>query len=90
MDGKEIADGQQFFQGIDGLDAEFGGLLGGEEWVGADDLQVQPDGPPRDLTTDAPQSDDAERLAGELRADELGSFPFFCVQALVGCRDVAG
>ena len=58
------------------LDAELAGPIGGEERIEADDLHVEPGGPAGDLAADAAQADDAERLAGELGADEFAAFPF--------------
>ena len=63
---------------------------GDEERIEADDLHVEAGGPAGDLAADAAQADDAERLAGELGADELAAFPLAGVHAGVGGGDVPG
>jgi hypothetical protein len=45
-------------------------------------------GPRRDLATDAPQADDAERAPAELAAHERGPIPRTRVHRVVGLRDV--
>ena len=64
--------------------------VGREERIEADDLHVEAGGPAGDLAADAAQADDAERLAGELRADELAALPLAGWTAGVGGGDVAG
>ena len=55
-----------------------------------DDLHVHALGAPGDLAADAPQADDAERLAGYLGADELVAVPPAGLHDRVGRRNAAG
>ena len=67
--------------------AAFSGVTNGSKPI---DLHVEADGPAGDLAADAAQADDAERLAGDLRADELVAVPLAGLHRRVGGRDVAG
>ena len=62
----------------------------GEERIEAEDLHVEAGGAAGDLAADAAQADDAERLAGELGADELAALPLAGAHAGVGGGDVPG
>ena len=90
MQGEEVALRQQLVAGRDGLDAELGGLLGGDERVEPDHLHVEADGAAGDLAADAAEADDAERLAGDLGAEELVAVPLAGLHGGVGGGDVAG
>src|SRR5262249_35633687 len=74
---------QQLVDGADDLDAELGGRSGRERVV-ADEAHVEGGGAFGDLAADAAQADDAERLAGELAADELVALPLAAGRAGVG------
>src|SRR5207244_13362754 len=56
----------------------------------ADDFHVQAGGAAGDLPADAAQADDTQGFAGQLRADEFGSFPFALADADVCGGDVPG
>src|SRR5204862_6081275 len=88
--GQEIDARQQQVEVGDAFDAQLGGAVGGQEGVEADDLHVQARGAAGDLAADATQADDAERLTGQLHADELATVPFAALQAGGGQGDVAG
>ena len=75
VDGEEIDLRQQSIEIGGGLDADLAGGGGGEERVEAEHLHVEAGGAAGDLAADAAEADDAERLAGQLRADELGALP---------------
>ncbi len=74
----------------DGLDAQLGGAGRSQERIEADHLHVEAGGAAGDLAADATQTDDAERLAGELGADEFAAFPLALMHAGVGGGHVAG
>ena len=75
VDGQEVAMGQQLVQLRDTFDAELSGLIGCHERIEAEDLHVQTRRTPSHLAADASQADHAERLAGQLRADQFVPFP---------------
>ena len=71
------------------LDAQLGGPLLAEERIVAEHAHLEGLGPLGDRLADAAQADDAERLAGQLRAHVLVAVPLALDQALIGRGDVA-
>ena len=57
------------------LDAELAEAVDGDERVVGDDAHAEPEPTPRDLPSDPPESEDAERLAGELDPGEALALP---------------
>ena len=55
----------------------------------ADELHAKGTGATGDLAADAPDTDNAERLAHEFGAEEVGAFPAPLVHRLLGARQVA-
>ena len=69
--------------------AELAEPVGRDERVVRDDLHLEPNGTPGDLTADPPEPEHAERLVGELDPAPLRPLPPAGRQRRVGLRDVA-
>ena len=89
MDRQEVGLWQQLFQRHQ-LDVELARGLRRGVGIGGDQAHAQPTvaSPARDLRANLAQSDDAERLAAHLRADELRALPASGAQRGVGRSDV--
>ena len=87
---REVVDSRQhvgdFF---DRLDAELLGTIARQERVEAEDFHLERASTLGDGNADTAEADDAERLAGDLRAHVLVAVPLAFEQALVGRGDVA-
>ena len=66
MKGDEVGARQQIVQ-FELLDADLGGALGAEERIEGDDPHLQSEAARGDDRADIPATDDAKRLAGQLR-----------------------
>ena len=73
-----------------GLDPELAEPVERHVRVVRDDAEPQPQRPPCDLTPDAPQAEDAERLPRQLDAREAPSVPRPLLERSVGLGDVPG
>lgn len=76
VDGEVIDVREHLADGFDAFDAELGGLFGGEEWIVAENAHLEGEGPLGDFLADAAEADNAERLVGELCAQECFAVPF--------------
>ncbi len=90
MHGEEIDARQHLGEIGDSLDAHLRSAGRGEKGIEADDLHVQAGGAAGDLTADASETDDAERPAGQLGADELAALPLALFHAGVAGGRMAG
>src|SRR5438105_14257653 len=90
MHGEEIAPRQQLIDVGYALNAKLRGLVRGHEGIVADHFHVHAGCAPGHLTANAPETDDTERLAGELRADKLVPLPFARAHTGVRSGDMAG
>ena len=70
------------------LDAELAEPLLRDERVVRDDAHLEPERAARDLLADAPEAEDAERLARELEAAVARALPAALLERRVGLRDV--
>ena len=72
------------------LDAGLPEAIGGDERVVGDHVHLQPERAPRDLLADAAETEDAERLLGELDPAPLRALPASRDERRVRLGDVAG
>ena len=81
---QEVAAAPEVVEPHHALDAVLERLVGGQERVEAEDRHAEPLRPLGHRQPDPSQADDAQRLAFELRARELGPFPLARLEAVVG------
>ena len=89
VQGQELRSGVHLPGRLDALDAELAKALRRDERVVGDDAHPEPSGAPRDLLADAPETEHAERLPGELDAAVRLALPAALLQRRVRLRDVA-
>ena len=89
VDGDEVGLTQQLFERGPLLDVQVGEPGVGDVGVVRDDLHGEAVGPLRHQPADAAQADDAQGLAVELAALELGAAPLAALDEAVGPGDVA-
>ncbi len=87
---EEVAMGAASRPRSSGTRSVLGGLFGGEERVVTQNPHLKRDGPLGHGQADPTETDDAERLAGQLCAGERFAVPLARVHAGVGGTDVAG
>ena len=88
VDGEEVHPREQFVEAGRGFEAELGSLGGGDERIEGDDLHVERGGAAGDLAADPAEPDNAERLARQLRADELAAVPAAGLHRRIRRRDL--
>ena len=89
VQGDEIGAAQQVVE-LDLLHAQLHRPLRRQERIVGDHLHLQADGAVGDDRADVAAADHAQRLGGELDAQELGLLPLAGLRGAVGLRDLAG
>ena len=89
VDGQEVGVADQLVERVDELHSELARPLLADERVVGDELHAERERPLRDEHADAPEPDDAERLAVELDTLPAAPVPLAALQVRVGLGDVA-
>ena len=89
MQRHEVGASQKVIQLFNLLDTKFLRFVSGKERIKRRDLHFQTQRAGGDNRADIASADQAQRLAGDLSAHELGLFPFASLRRGVGGRDLA-
>ena len=87
--GDDVGTAEEILDALRALDPELAEALCGDELVEGDHVHLEGLGTFGDELADAAEADDADRLAIELGALELGAVPAAVDEGAVGLRDVA-
>ena len=86
----DVRGAEQLVERLDLLDAQVAEPVAPDERVVGDDVHRQPERAPRDLLSDPPEADHAERLPGQLDSAVARALPATLLQGRMRLRDVAG
>ena len=86
----DVRGAEQLVERLDLLDAQVAEPVAPDERVVGDDVHRQPERAPRDLLSDPPEADHAERLPGQLDSAVARALPATLLQGGMRLRDVAG
>ena len=89
MDGDEVGFGVDRLDRVGPFESQLVEALGRHEGVVGHHPHLQSAGPFGDQKADAPEADDAQRLAGQLDAAVLGTVPATLLEGAMGLGDVA-